>query len=314
MDVKEKSRHVPNLQQCAASPKLMPGWTRSNQSLFQTRTNQWEENAYRPRPETCSGAHMAGHKDGSCRWRHEMTHDLGGCSGCTARRGLSGVNDGINELSLAVLVVRERSVRSYLLDRRPSGERGGESNMGRYVNQSLMQNEHVEYQTHLHWVIYVRGVLLLLLGIIVFFASPYGVLGSLLMLIALVVLARDWIKWITSEFAVTSKRVIIKTGWISRDTMELNLSKVESVDVDQNVIQRLLGYGTVKVIGIGGSREPFKYIDNPLNFRRAVQTECDRESHSEAHLPPPVPPNGIARMPDELDAQIEQAKRKGQFS
>jgi uncharacterized membrane protein YdbT with pleckstrin-like domain len=96
-------------------------------------------------------------------------------------------------------------------------------------------------------------------------------------------LLADWLSWAWGcwhfwvpgfgEFAVTSRRVIIKTGWISRRTIELNMSKVESVEVAQDIFARMLGYGTITVIGTGGTREPFSLINDPLGFRRAVQSQ-----------------------------------------
>jgi len=64
----------------------------------------------------------------------------------------------------------------------------------------------------------------------------------------------------SSEFAITNKRVIIKVGLISRKTLEMNLSKIESVNVDQSILGRILRYGTLTVIGTGGTRETFTTI------------------------------------------------------
>lgn len=75
----------------------------------------------------------------------------------------------------------------------------------------------------------------------------------------------------TDEFAITNKRVIIKTGLISRKTFEMNHSKIESVNVEQGVLGRLLGYGTIRVVGSGGTKEAFSKIQNPLVFRKKFQ-------------------------------------------
>jgi uncharacterized membrane protein YdbT with pleckstrin-like domain len=125
-----------------------------------------------------------------------------------------------------------------------------------YVERSLMAGEEVEYETWLHWIIYVPGVI---------FIPLFG-LGFLLLLLA-------FINRRTSEFAVTNKRVIVKIGWISRRTIEMSLTKVESIDVVQGILGRVLGYGTILVVGTGSTKEPFKYIDDPLGFRRAVQEQ-----------------------------------------
>jgi len=75
----------------------------------------------------------------------------------------------------------------------------------------------------------------------------------------------------TSEFVITNKRIIMKTGLISRKTFEMNLQKIESVNVDQTFWGRLLGFGTVSIVGTGGSRESFADISEPLLFRRKFQ-------------------------------------------
>ena len=91
--------------------------------------------------------------------------------------------------------------------------------------------------------------------------------------IGLLFLLAAWIDSITTELAVTTKRVISKRGLISRKTVELNLAKVEAIGVNQSILGRILGYGTVTVVGTGGTKEPFLYIASPLEFRRVVQAQ-----------------------------------------
>ena len=120
-----------------------------------------------------------------------------------------------------------------------------------YVDSNLMKDEQVVYRAHLHWVVFIA-------------------VRSFLTLFILPLIDR----W-TSEFAVTNRRVIIKVGLIARRTVEVNLAKVESVIVDQGVIGRVLGYGTIFVVGTGGTRERFEAIANPLGFRQAVTTATE---------------------------------------
>ena len=75
----------------------------------------------------------------------------------------------------------------------------------------------------------------------------------------------------TSEFAVTTKRVFVKTGIVSRRSVELLLPKVESIQVDQGILGRLLNYGTITVVGTGGTRDPLKKIAAPMAFKAAAQ-------------------------------------------
>jgi|APDOM4702015191_1054821.scaffolds.fasta_scaffold24733_3 uncharacterized membrane protein YdbT with pleckstrin-like domain len=115
-----------------------------------------------------------------------------------------------------------------------------------YVEDNLMAGEQVRHRTHLHWTVFVS-------------------LKALFTLFILPLVARA-----TSEFAVTSRRVIIKVGLVSRRTVELNLEKVESIGVEQTILGRILSYGTIVVVGTGGTKEPFRGIADPMGFRKAV--------------------------------------------
>jgi uncharacterized membrane protein YdbT with pleckstrin-like domain len=141
-----------------------------------------------------------------------------------------------------------------------------------YVENNLLPDEQVVYQTQLHPIIYVWPALIVVAGIVLgIFMGPMG--GLAVLGVGLLALLGAWIRQWSSEFAVTSRRVIIKTGWISRRTIELNMSKVESVEVAQDIVARIFNYGTITVIGTGGTKEPFALINDPLGFRRAVQSQ-----------------------------------------
>lgn len=122
--------------------------------------------------------------------------------------------------------------------------------MGNYINSNLIHGEVVEYETSYHWIIFfsLRALFTLMIAPLI-----------------------D--KW-TDEFAITNKRVIIKTGLISRKTIELNLTKIESVNVDQSILGRILGYGSLQIVGTGGTKEVFPNINNPLTFRKKFQELC----------------------------------------
>lgn len=80
----------------------------------------------------------------------------------------------------------------------------------------------------------------------------------------------------TTEFAVTNRRVIAKTGFIRRHTVEMLLAKVESVAVQQGILGRLLNFGTVTVTGTGGTQESFKTIAEPLEVRKKINQIIER--------------------------------------
>ena len=122
--------------------------------------------------------------------------------------------------------------------------------MGNYVNYNLISGETIEYETTHHWIIFFS-----LKSIFTLFISP---------------LIDMW----TGEFAITNKRVIIKTGLISRRTIEVNLSKIESVKVSQSILGRIFSYGTIEIVGTGGTKEMFTEIKDPLTFRKKFQELC----------------------------------------
>ena len=140
-----------------------------------------------------------------------------------------------------------------------------------YVDSNLLPNEHVTYRARLHRIIYLVPVCALLVALGVGLASGSWIAGGMLAVIGLLLLVPPWIRSISSEFAVTNKRVLVKVGLIRRHSLELLLQKVEGIGVDQGILGRILGYGTITVSGTGGTREAFRMIADPLEFRRQVQ-------------------------------------------
>lgn len=120
-----------------------------------------------------------------------------------------------------------------------------------YVESNLIVGEQVTHRAELHWIVFLS-------------------LKALLTLFILPLIERG-----TSEFAVTNRRVIIKVGLISRRTVELKLDKLESIGVDQTILGRILGYGTITVRGTGGTNEQFRAIARPLEFRKAVHAAAE---------------------------------------
>ena len=148
--------------------------------------------------------------------------------------------------------------------------------MGSYVNAHLDADERVVHEARIHWIVYLGPCILIGAGAVLAIPGVPGlsVYGGLAVLgVGLLSALVAWVRQVTSEFAVTTRRVIVKTGFLSRRTIELNMSKVESIQVDQGIIARILNYGTITVIGTGGTKEPFAMIEDPLAFRHAVQRE-----------------------------------------
>jgi uncharacterized membrane protein YdbT with pleckstrin-like domain len=148
-----------------------------------------------------------------------------------------------------------------------------------YVDKVLQPGEVVLGTTRLHWFIYLRPLFLILVAAAIFVASGavtpdtqvfFWIGAAGLAVVGVLHLFSAWIKRLSTELAVTDRRVIHKTGFFSRQTQEMNREKVESVDVRQSFAGRIFGYGTVLVRGIGSTWEPFANIADPLTFRSNI--------------------------------------------
>jgi uncharacterized membrane protein YdbT with pleckstrin-like domain len=149
--------------------------------------------------------------------------------------------------------------------------------LGHYVDKVLQPGERILYRASLNWILYAPGVSLWVVALALYLFPSIGGLATFLNWCALLVflgglfvIARAWFEWWTTEIAVTDRRVIYKTGFISRKTTEMHMDKVESVDVDQSVLGRILDYGNVMVRGTGSGLSPIKNVDAPLELRNHI--------------------------------------------
>ena len=147
-----------------------------------------------------------------------------------------------------------------------------------YLEKNLLPGETVAYRAHLHLIIFFQAGFFALVGLafVVFgLVNPgmaaFWVLGAVFLIYAASFGIGRAIHYFSSEFAITNKRVVIKVGLINRKTLEMVLTKVETIRVDQSILGRVLNFGTIVVTGTGGTNEPFTLIANPLEFRRQVQ-------------------------------------------
>jgi uncharacterized membrane protein YdbT with pleckstrin-like domain len=147
-----------------------------------------------------------------------------------------------------------------------------------YVERHLLPNERVLYKTRLHWVLFVKPGSLVVAGVALAVLLSLGPgpewlwgLGALPALAGLAWGLVRLVELVTSEFAVTSTRLIFKVGLVARYTTELLLAKVEAVGITQGLPGRLLNYGDLTVTGTGGVREVFRQVQDPIGFRNWVQ-------------------------------------------
>ena len=169
-----------------------------------------------------------------------------------------------------------------------------------YVDKNLIPGESALYRTGLHWIVLVWPIFLALLfgvpGLAILVisvvvrqnsAGPVRIEGLLFLILGVTAGLIGFLKRSATEMAVTNKRVVVKTGIVSRRTYEILLSKVESIHVEEGLLGRMLGYGSVVVRGTGGTPELFRQIARPLELRRQVHHQIELyEGGTHASLAP----------------------------
>lgn len=143
-----------------------------------------------------------------------------------------------------------------------------------YIETNLQPGEEIKYVAKLHFFLFVQPVVLLLLGWWLY-GSEAGVLhygGIFLLFIGMVSLVQRLLVKIGSAYAVTNKRVVLKTGVISRRAVDLVLAKCEGLHINQSILGRIFGFGTITVT-TGGVTSSYPYIANPLAFRREINMQ-----------------------------------------
>jgi uncharacterized membrane protein YdbT with pleckstrin-like domain len=162
-----------------------------------------------------------------------------------------------------------------------------------YVQSNLVPGETVIYETRLHWIVMLGhlavGCLLLLLlaALLLYYAHNQTAIdgkelqvlevgAAVLLISGIIVILSGMVRRNATEMAVTNRRVVIKTGLANRKTIEMLLNKVESIEVSETTAGRILGYGTIVVIGTGGTPEPFHKVAHPLEFRSQVQQRIEK--------------------------------------
>jgi len=126
-----------------------------------------------------------------------------------------------------------------------------------YVQQTLSENETVEYVAEFHWLYTATAVLILI------FLGPFA--------IGIVVFFMMMIKKWTTEIVLTNDRFVFKKGWIARSTEEFSLQRLEEVNLHQSIMGRIFGYGKLTISGVGEGIIELPAIDSPLEFRKALK-------------------------------------------
>ena len=146
-----------------------------------------------------------------------------------------------------------------------------------YVERVLQPGEQVRYISSIHWILYWPGVAVALLAVAAYWFSEARLLprawqytAYALALVAVVLLVKEWLQWWITEIAVTNRRVIYKRGLIRLQTNEMNMDKVESVQVNQSILGRMFDFGTVRILGTGEGFEALQTIAGPIKLRNSI--------------------------------------------
>jgi membrane protein YdbS with pleckstrin-like domain len=151
-----------------------------------------------------------------------------------------------------------------------------------YYTKVLQPDETVRVIGRLHWSVYVRGLIVILLacGIAVLAWSArlpnpdwqryVGIAAAVIGAFGMLLLLAAWIRRRATEIVVTDRRVIFKRGLLTRHTVEMNVSKIETVDVEQGIGGRMWNYGTLMIRGTGAGFEPLEGVGSPIAIRNAI--------------------------------------------
>lgn len=147
-----------------------------------------------------------------------------------------------------------------------------------YVEKSLLPDEKIVFRTGKHFIIFYIPALWALMTV-GFFFTPNVLVQKLTIAPALVMLVtgfNQWLIYITSEFAVTNRRIIMREGFFFRHMNEMRLATVSNMSVNQSLIAQMLGYGSIVVSPFGAERDVFSEIAQPFEFQKAAQMQLDQ--------------------------------------
>jgi uncharacterized membrane protein YdbT with pleckstrin-like domain len=152
-----------------------------------------------------------------------------------------------------------------------------------YLQHVLQPGEQVRRISSIHWIVYWPGVAVALLAVVAYWFSETRYLTGIwrytayaLALVAVVLLIQQWLQLWVTEIAVTNRRVIYKKGLVRRQTNEMNMDKVESVQINQSILGRMLDYGDVTILGTGEGFETLRTIARPIELRNSITGTAPR--------------------------------------
>ncbi|HAF87283.1 MAG: hypothetical protein CMF38_02285 [Legionellaceae bacterium] len=134
------------------------------------------------------------------------------------------------------------------------------------------------YVGRLHWLIFLNPTLLALLAMSGLFINELLNMALLILLAAILWWAATWLNYYASSLSIGPKSVVFRTGILVRNTCDIPLNKIESVDIKQSIIGSICRYGSLTVVGTGGTQQVIHYLDRPLTCRRYIESLMHEDS------------------------------------
>ena len=167
-----------------------------------------------------------------------------------------------------------------------------------YIANNLLNNEKIIFETKLHWVIFMTPLISFIIALALFIFGPYSdftnitvfnlppaykILGLLALLYAVYGAILNYLHFCLVEYAITNQRVLIKHGIIYRTIEVIILEKIESTMVNQSILARILKYGTIIILGTGGSRDVMVDAEKPIVFRNILEQQIENHTSHGNH-------------------------------
>ena len=165
-----------------------------------------------------------------------------------------------------------------------------------YLKNSLMKDEKIIFHAKPHWIIFLTsfswflGTFVLMAFIpknnfmtssVILDLSLLQLITLFTFLISIILSLVAYMAYLSTDFIITSKRVLMKNGFLRRTIVEMLLSRVESIIIQQGIMARLFNYGSIAIAGTGGGRNPFLNVPQPLKFRQIVEEQIENRDHRE---------------------------------
>jgi uncharacterized membrane protein YdbT with pleckstrin-like domain len=166
----------------------------------------------------------------------------------------------------------------------------------RYLENSLLKHEKIVFHGKPHWIIFSASLIWFLItfmlmafipknsfttSAIILDLSLVQIITLVTFLVAFLIGLSAYAAYLSTDFIITSKRVLMKTGFLRRTIIETLLSRVESIIIQQSILGRLCNFGSVAIAGANGARNPLLHVPQPLKFRHIIEEQIDTPVISE---------------------------------